>query len=858
MSNIKSLLLGRDLALISIIFAFIVGPYLIAGATFLPLDIPSVVRTGTQGHQTPPQRNYTIDAIGSADGDLAWSIYTARTMRRGEIPFWNPYQGLGAPFLAEGGTAVLYPPNLIRLMLPAKYWDVLNILHFALACFFVYLLAAEVGASGCAAIGASAAMLSNGFYIGYLPTNAIIETNTWFPLLIYGAEKALRSNSTQGSFLPIFASVFFIGTGGHPGPALFIILGFLSYVIIRTAGNRHIWKTAVLLAVPCTLGAMLAAPVWFEEAQFVLSNQDFFKDYSLLVARWFQLPAIVWPYVLGPLHVNSLFEDSRSAADYFGWITPGVLFLALAGALQGWFRRDRTIISLSLVCCLFLMWALDLPPFSFAKTLPILHRLNTAYVFGVPGVLLCVLAGWGIQSLAIATRREWHVWLLAWIALQIGILVCLVLAVRNSPPIIHWDYLEKGPLPNLIWVSAVPALLYILAWGKRPRRQWLIPAAVLALVMQAMCYFPSAGAFAEGSYRVWLAISFVMFVGLICIADWERPSMYAATVGVAVTGIVALGLFVVARYPGWPERSDPSTPPAFVQWLRTTPKEYRTYGIEGVLMPNWGSAFDLPMINFLGALASPESASFFLKYLDQDQMPNQFYGANFAAPRYEGESPLDQFAKNRKAWNYAAVRYIAAPDIESVNKRLDVLRLRRVFFDAAARVGIWENPEADPRLYLAPAAATNPKEKEALDTLSEKIDWRNTAIFQRDDKTPCGAGEPGSSANRMTLIKYMLTPNRVFATVIAKTSGTLVFLDTYAPGWRATINGVAANVHRVDGTFRGVCLNVPGKYEVELIYEPPLWRASLIACGCAFVVLLLLVFKRTFGWRSASCYDGVI
>ena len=37
---------------------------------------------------------------------------------RGEIPFWNPYNNCGVPFLAQWNTMPLYPPSLIYLLLP--------------------------------------------------------------------------------------------------------------------------------------------------------------------------------------------------------------------------------------------------------------------------------------------------------------------------------------------------------------------------------------------------------------------------------------------------------------------------------------------------------------------------------------------------------------------------------------------------------------------------------------------------------------------------------------------------------------------------------------------------------------------
>src|SRR5215510_5454725 len=43
----------------------------------------------------------TVDPVGSFNDCYAFDAYTAHCLKRGVIPFWNPYQGLGQPFLAD-------------------------------------------------------------------------------------------------------------------------------------------------------------------------------------------------------------------------------------------------------------------------------------------------------------------------------------------------------------------------------------------------------------------------------------------------------------------------------------------------------------------------------------------------------------------------------------------------------------------------------------------------------------------------------------------------------------------------------------------------------------------------------------
>jgi hypothetical protein len=65
---------------------------------------------------------------------LLYKAYAKDALSAGHLPLWNPWVALGRPFLADTETAVLYPPNLLYLVLPI--WAALFVLivgHLALA-----------------------------------------------------------------------------------------------------------------------------------------------------------------------------------------------------------------------------------------------------------------------------------------------------------------------------------------------------------------------------------------------------------------------------------------------------------------------------------------------------------------------------------------------------------------------------------------------------------------------------------------------------------------------------------------------------------------------------------------------------
>src|SRR5436190_21482184 len=68
--------------------------------------------------------------------------YLAQAVLAGRLPLWDPDLFLGAPFLANPQTAVLYPPSWLFLLGPVQsVYSAQLVLHGFLAAFFSYLFA---------------------------------------------------------------------------------------------------------------------------------------------------------------------------------------------------------------------------------------------------------------------------------------------------------------------------------------------------------------------------------------------------------------------------------------------------------------------------------------------------------------------------------------------------------------------------------------------------------------------------------------------------------------------------------------------------------------------------------------------
>ena len=78
--------------------------------------------------------------------------------------------------------------------------------------------------------------------------------------------------------------------------------------------------------------------------------------------------------------------------------------------------------------------------------------------------------------------------------------------------------------------------------------------------------------------------------------------------------------------------------------------------------------------------------------------------------------------------------------------------------------------------------------------------------------------------------------------------GFLLLLDTWFPGWSATVNGVPTPIHRADYNFRAVSLPA-GKSTVNFSYRPESLRIGLYLCGAGILAIVAACFLPR-KWKS--------
>lgn len=297
-------------------------------------------------HLTPLQ----TDRWAFTPGDFAQQFYAsaqyaASRLHHGQLPLWNPHVYAGHPFAADVQTAVFYPLRLLTMLitLPRGFsyhaLELETIGHFVLVSWFTYLLARRLTRSRVGGLAAAVVFTFSGYLTSYPPLQlAILETQTWLPLILFCLELAaerLEKGAARAAARWTAGAGLLLGTAllaGHPQSGMLVVYAALAYGLFRFwprpyAADWRRWRRPLGLLIACGLiGLGTAAIQILPSAEFARLSTRVSLSYDEAGTGFmpYELIQLVFPVVGGEF-----------PALYVGVLTLGLATLALV-----WVRRD--------------------------------------------------------------------------------------------------------------------------------------------------------------------------------------------------------------------------------------------------------------------------------------------------------------------------------------------------------------------------------------------------------------------------------------------------------------------------------------------------------------------------------------
>lgn len=713
-----------------------------------------------------------------------WRLYGFELVRDLTLPLWNPFNGAGAPLLANYQSALLYPLNWIGL-LPVSASALTLIMsavaafHLVLAGWGMWRLGIRIGLSPLGAGVSGIAFGMSAYLFARLHTFPIISAAAWLPWLLWALYGLLTVRRVRdGGWTALFVALLLLA--GHAQTAWYTLLLAALFAIwtaarippLDTSGLRLIgyrdtlWRRSapLLAAAGCVLiGIGAASAQLLPTAELLIGSaradgveSSFALNYSYAPARTLNLIA---PNIFGTPADGSYYTQGAHFEDavYVGIIP---LFLAFSAVIAS-LRRRRAPERSEFVRYVPFALGIALIGFVFA-----LGRYTPIFPF-----LYDYIPTFDMFQAPV----RWHLWTVVGLSILAGIGASL------------WERSFKARRRARLGLAAsvgTAALLFVMSIFMRdsaPPLPTLIGALIMLFIMIGLlCALISIQPeSASPRFPRWSALVLLVIASDLAAASW--------------------GL-------------NPTVPSAFYEPLPDVNagagRGYWSEAREREIKFDLIFRFDDYRAATDGWAAARQSGLPNLNLLDRAYLFNNF-DPLLPAP-YRAYVNLIETSENPRKLLRAA----------GVDRAFDLGELM-----------------AAPRAWLVDAICWHTDESALIAAIADPA-WNPDATAHVLGEGGCSPPDEGRVGE---VLRFTENGSQVVIELQADRDAWLILADTDYPGWTATVNHESAYIYRANLAFRAV--QVPaGAHTVEFAYRP-WWMLAGAFASLVSLLGILIMFR---------------
>ncbi len=440
-------------------------------------------RTGNSGDLVP----WNVLQFDGITQFYPWRLLAAETWLSGYVPLWNPHQFCGTPFLANCQSAVLYPPNLIFLLMPVKFafgWSDLLHLAFTGLCAYWFFRKAINCSAWAGVIGASCWQLST-WQISWIALPTFLDTSSWLPAaLICVHVLARRPTAVNAAGSAVMLAMMILA--GHLQIAFYCLALTSAYAVFEVIKNnvpaeKWLKSATVVAGLTFLLTAAQILPT-IELSRLShraggTADSAGYAAYTALAMPVEQIAGLFIPGYFGHPQVGT-YWGATNYAENAGYIGSVGLLLAVVGLFSPMEKKSKWFFVA--VSCFALLIAVGSP-------------LNYLLYYGIPGFshtgsparILVIwtfgtayLAAAGVDLLLTRTREVW---------LGAGLYVAAALAACGSTAFVllgsnpgFATNLANGTRDYRLWAGMIIGALAV---------HWLLTRKLISLQTAAPILF---------------------------------------------------------------------------------------------------------------------------------------------------------------------------------------------------------------------------------------------------------------------------------------------------------------------------------------------------------------------------------
>ena len=721
---------------------------------------------------------------------LAWS-----SIQDGVFPFWNPYNGFGAPLFANYQLGLLYPPNYILGLLNAlggASWvaygySLLIVAHVIWTGMGMLRLMERLGANRLGQIIGALAFQLSGYLVGRAEFFSMVYAIAWLPWIIYAVDlisPVVLSKQTDGKVKNIGLLSLFLTfqlLAGHAQLTWYTIQ--IAFIYGGWSAYRHqkIRGLVKWLGIYLLAGGVAGLSASFQlipTAEYLLESQRS-SAYDPVNAMNYSF----WPWRFFTLFAPDFFGNPADG-NYWGYAA---------------FWEDALYIGI----------------------LPLMSAIGTIFL---P-----------------ENKRGWegkNIILFFWVIIFISIL----LALGGNTPIFPFLFnhiptfdMFQAPTRYMIWAEfslSILAGIGISQWtppSVNARKNWkrlIMSVVALAFAAGLTLVFLRAVKPTIGISIVAMSVLVILTIYLWKLIPEKNSSGYGFW---KLLIVVFVGVDLLGAWWGYHQNVESSF--------------YKTVFAEGMQVE---STSEQSRIFMDSDLESMLKFGRFLRFGDFRPLEEWSHYRQFNLPNLNilnRQVMVNNFDPLLPARYAEWMEFSKETNQETLNRFLSMAGVNYYYqYDSYSPLGLKLTTIDQPleRYQWYSCAEQIPDKENIFSTvIQEASKGKNERCAVIESQAEETYEKPGSSASIQIADE---NPIKITLSVNAETDGWLVLADTWYPGWRAMMDGqIELPIERANFLFRAVKMP-KGEHVVDFEYRP-VWITPAILMsllGCATLIILLL------------------
>lgn len=714
-------------------------------------------------------QDYSCGVSASCDPSLVQLLipnyfFVAEQWHKFVLPLWNPLSGCGMPLVGDIQATIFSPVRLFLALSPCvRNYNLILVSEVLFAGFGVFILARLLRVSRVAALFAAIAYCFCPYFLYYLELLSG-TSQALLPILCASFVYSARFGRELSALL--LPSIFTAGyiLSGHPESSLYgvAMASCLFFFIRRRERNLTVIKVFTDLVIVALFSFCFAAPALLPFIEFLKCGDSY--KYGVGISAF-----APWQGLFLNLHQPC----SGGASPYLG----GVALLLLPVSLFAGRATRYCVLLLVSMAIVIGFFVSRLYPVDLLLSVKPFNYLVTVYLIPCLLLLLCLLAGLGLDSLVGVFRSSKKLCSISFKLMMMPLLASVILPLTLYSFCIE---LRICDFDQTIPQTAINLRATLI--------NGLIAIAFLSILFLLVRYKHRLG-----------------------------PVKLASIVSVSAVCLNVFSLALVSRIsmPIQPKFSYPETP--------VTDILERSHGrvlsvIEHVLKPN---------VNIVYGISS-------------FRVHNPLLPARFAAFAHLCGASLDEFRNQSYAGkltdmvDLASIRLILT-QFKPLPSRYKLL------YTSKQGISIYENPQALPEAYLVGQGLLARSELEARQAIcAPAFDCRKTVVIEPNSATVRKLDDSSLSSLFLPLRAWRQNANQVAIDYSSPVPAFMVLTDTFYPGWHATVDGQPTEIFRANYLFRAVHVP-SGTHKVRFEYWPFSLVAGLVLLCCAILAVFTVV-----------------